>query len=359
MRINAEQLHRQLPQQLSPLYAVSGNETLLVIEAADLIRQHARQQGFSDYALFTVDQHFNWSELFNTSNSPSLFSDCKLIDLRIPSGKPGKEGGKAIESYCRSLPQDTVTLITLPKLDKQSQSTQWYKAIENTGIVVPIQAIEYAQLPAWIRQRLSRQQQSVDAETLNFIAYNVEGNLLAAHQEIQKLALLYPQGQLTFDQVKNAVLNVARYDLFQLTEAMTAFDPIRYTRILSGLQGEATAPPLILATLAEQIRQLIVLRTGLDQGSPPDLLFKSARIWRSRQNALLSAARRISARQLQQSLIHAAKIDRISKGVAAADSATVWDELLQLGLNIALIDQPTMQRKKPAHRNRRSATGGR
>ncbi|MCB1949388.1 DNA polymerase III subunit delta [Nitrosomonas sp.] len=344
MRINAEQLYRQLSQQLAPIYAISGNEPLLVIEAADLIRQHARQQGFSEYALFTVDQHFRWMDLLNTSNCPSLFGDRKLIDLRIPSGKPGKEGGKAIESFCKSLPQDTVTLITLPKLDKQSQSTQWFKAIENAGAVIPIQTIGHAQLPAWIRQRLGKQQQSADAETLDFIADNVEGNLLAAHQEIQKLALLYPPGQLTFEQVKNAVLNVARYDLFQLAESMTAFDPVRYTRILSGLQGEATAPPLILATLAEQIRQLIALRAGLDRGLPPDQLFKSARIWRSRQNSLLSAAKRIPVVRLQQSLIHAAKIDRINKGVAATNSGTVWDELLQLGLNIALADQPTMRR---------------
>ncbi|SET23207.1 DNA polymerase III, delta subunit [Nitrosomonas marina] len=345
MRINQEQLNRQLSQQLASLYVITGDEMLLLIETADLIRQHARQQGFSEYVLFSVDQHFRWPDLFTASSSPSLFGDRQFIDLRIPSGKPGKEGGKAIESYCQSLPQDTVTLITLPKLDKQSQSTQWFKAAENAGIVLPIQTIGQAQLPAWIKQRLGKQQHTVDTETLGFIAGNVEGNLLAAHQEIQKLALLYPPGQLTFDQVKNAVLNVARYDLYQLTEAMTAFEPVRYARILSGLQGEGTAPPLILATLAGQIRQLIVLRTGLDQGLPPDRLFRSARIWGNRQNLLLSAARRIPAARLRQSLVHAAKIDRINKGVAVESSADTWNELLQLGLNIAQIAQPKLQPK--------------
>jgi len=345
MQLNAEQLSKHLQKQLAPLYAICGNETLLVIEAVDLIRKHARQQGFSEHEIFTVDQHFRWSNLLNAGASPSLFGDKKLIDIRIPSGKPGKEGGKAIESFCRSLPKDTITLFTLPKLDKQSQSTQWFKSIENTGIFIPIQTVGHAQLPAWIKQRLAAQHQTVDPETLNFIVDNVEGNLLAAYQEIQKLALLYPQEHLSFDQVKNAILNVARYDSFQLGEAMVTFNPARYTRILKGLQGEGTAPPLILGVLAEQIRQLITLRKGLDQGLPPGQLFKSARIWGNRQNIMLSAAKSIPIEQLHQCLIHAAKIDRINKGVSSSSPDSAWDELLQQGLNIAMVGQSTTRPK--------------
>jgi len=334
MRIKAEQLPQHLQNQLAPLYTIFGNEPLLVIEAADLIRKCTRQQGFSEHEIFTVDHHFRWPDILNAGGNLSLFGDRKIIDIRIPSGKPGREGSKTIESYCLALPQDTVTLITLPKMDKQSQSTKWFKVIENTGVMVPIYPITRSQLPAWIKQRLGLQQQTADSNSLRFIADKVEGNLLAAHHEIQKLALLYPQGALTFEQIKNAILDVARYDVYQLSEAMAASDPVRYARILAGLQGEGTAPPLILAALTEQIRQLVFLRKGLDQGMPPAQLLKSARIWGERQNTVISAARRNPTRQLLQSLIHAAKIDRINKGATKGNTADAWNELLQLGLNI-------------------------
>lgn len=336
MRLKAEQLPQHLKKQQVPLYTIFGSEPLLVIEAADLIRRHARQRGFNEHEIFTVDNHFHWSDLLYAGGNLSLFGERKLMDIRIPSGKPGREGGKTLETYCQALPPDTVTLITLPKMDKQSQSAKWFKAIEGTGIMIPVYTVDHARLPAWIKQRLEMQQQTTDADTLRFIADKVEGHLLAAHQEIQKLALLYPPGQLSFEQVKNAILNVARYDLYQLSDAMVAPSPVRYMRILTGLQGEGAPPPLILAVLTEQIRQLIFLRKGLDQGLPAGQLLKSARIWGDRQNTVLAAARRASIKSLLQSLTHAAKIDRIIKGVAENHHHTdAWSEILQLGLNIA------------------------
>jgi DNA polymerase-3 subunit delta len=336
MRIKLEQLPQHLQKQPAPLYVVFGNEPLLILEAADSIRAHARQQGYTERTLFTVDQHFDWINVLNAGNNLSLFGDRKIIDIRIPSGKPGKEGGKAIETYCNALPPDTVTLITLPRIDKQGQASKWFKTLENTGVIVPIYAIERNQLLGWIGQRLAKQQQKTDAATLQFLADQVEGNLIAAHQEIQKLALLYPEGSLTFDQIKDAVLNVARYDAYQLSDAMIAADTARYTRILSGLQGEGIAPLLILAALAEQIRQLIVIRKGLDNGQSPAQLLQAARIWGDRQKSVLTAAKRISLQSLQQGLSHAARIDRIIKGVAQGD---IWDELLQLGLRFTLQQQ--------------------
>ncbi|MCB1986322.1 MAG: DNA polymerase III subunit delta [Burkholderiales bacterium] len=344
MRIKAEQLSQQLQKKLAPLYAIFGNESLLVIEATNLIRKHARQQGFGEREIFSVDNHFRWSDILNASRNQSLFSDRKIIDIRIPSGKPGRDGSKAIAFFCQALPQDTVTLITLPRLDKQSQSSQWFKAIENAGITVQIHPIERKQLPAWIKHRLSMQQQTINNDTLFFIADKVEGNLLAAHQEIQKLALLYPQGHLEFDQVKNAILNVARYDIYQLTEAIMADDPARFAHILTGLQGEGTAPPLILAVLAEHIRQLIQLRKGLDQGLTPDQLFKSARIWGDRKNTMMASARRIPFSLLHQYLLHAAEIDRINKGVAKGKSTDPWNELLKLGLNMTITAESSVTR---------------
>lgn len=331
MRIKLEQLASQLQKQTAPLYALFGNEPLLILEAADLIRDHARQHGYTERALFSVDQHFDWSDLFNESNNLSLFGDRRIMDIRIPSGKPGREGGKAIETYCNALPPDTLTLITLPRIDKQGQATKWFKTLETTGTLIPVYPIERDQLPGWIGQRLGRQQQKADAATLQFLADQVEGNLLAAHQELQKLALLYPTGNLAFEQVKDVVLNVARYDVYQLSDAMIAADTARYTRILSGLQGEGTAPLLILATLTEQIRQLIVIRTGIDNGQPLAQLLQTARIWGDRQKSVVSAAKRINRQSLIQKLPHAAKIDRIIKGVAQGDA---WDELLQLGIRL-------------------------
>lgn len=333
MRIKLEQLPQLLQKQTAPLYTLFGSEPLLILEAADLIRTHARQQGYTERELFTVDQHFDWAELLNAGNNLSLFGDRRIMDLRLPTGKPGREGGKALETYCTALPPDTLTLITLPRIDKQGQASKWFKALETAGALIPVYPIERNQLPAWIGQRLARQQQKADAATLQFLADQIEGNLLAAHQEIQKLALLYPAGNLTFEQIKDVVLNVARYDVFQLSDAMITGDIARFMRVLTGLQGEGTAPLLILATLTEQIRQLIAIRKGLDNGQPPAQLLQTARIWGDRQKPVMAAAKRINTQSLTTGLTCAAEIDRIIKGVARGDA---WEELLQLGLYFAI-----------------------
>ena len=328
MQIKPNQLSHQLQKNIAPLYTLFGNEPLLIAEASDSIRALATQQHYTEREIFTVDHRFDWDELQQANNNLSLFGDKRLMDIRIPSGKPGREGGKAIEAYCQALPQDTITPITLPRIEKQGQSTKWFKALEKSGITVPFYPIERAHLPGWIEQRLISQQQSTTTETLQFLADSVEGNLLAAHQEISKLALLYPVGKLSFAQVKDAVLEVARYDVFKLAEAMVAGDTARYVHILEELEGEGTAPPLILATLAEQIRSLLLIRKGLDAGKPMMQLMREARVWGDRQRLMENVARRTSIKSLTDALLHAAKIDRISKGVAKGDT---WNELTQLG----------------------------
>lgn len=329
MRIKLEQLTQTLKNQSTSLYTFSGNEPLLIQEATDQVRIFAREHGYTERELFTIDQHFNWSDLLSACNNRSLFGDRKFIDIRIPSGKPGKEGSKAIEAYCKALPPDAITLVTLPRIDKQGQASKWFKTLESTGVFVPLYPIDRDQLPEWLSQRLARQHQKTTPATLQFLADRLEGNLLAAHQEMQKLALLYPNGELSFDQVKDVVLNVARYDVYQLADALISGDSIRYHRILSGLQEEGTAPLLILATLTEQIRQLITIRKGLNSGQSPDQLLLKARIWGERQKIFLTAAKRTSSHALLRKLCRAAQIDRIIKGVVQGD---VWDELLQLGL---------------------------
>lgn len=332
MRINPEQLTRHLQAQLAPLYTVFGDELLLAIEATDLIRAKARQVAYIEREIFTVDHHFNWAALRQSSSSLSLFGERRIMDIRIPSGKPGIQGGAAIEAYCRALPPDTLTLVTLPRIDKQGSAAKWFQALEKSGVMIPVLPVERNRLPAWIGQRLEMQEQSAEPETLQFLADKVEGNLLAAHQELKKLALLYPAGILSFNQVKDAVLDVARYDVFKLSNAMMTADTVRYTRILEGLQGEGTALPFIVSTLAGQIRSLIIILKGRDSGKPLMQLMNQARVWGDQQKIVESAVSRLRAKQLVQALLHTAKIDRISKGVAQGDA---WDELMQLGLRFA------------------------
>ncbi len=333
MRIKLEQLSQHLRQHSTALYALFGNEPLLIQEAADSIRTHAQHQGYTERLVLTADQHFDWFTLLTAGNNLSLFSERRIIDLRIPSGKPGKEGGKSIEAFCAALPADTITLITLPRIDKQGQASKWFKALEACGVVIPVYAIERQQLPQWIERRLSRQQQTTDPSALQFFADRVEGNLLAAHQEIQKLALLYPSGHLTLEQIKTAVLDVARYDAYQLTDAILAADTVRYVRILNGLQGEGTPPLVILATLTEQIRQLIHLHQGLARGQTPAQLLQVARVWGDRQKLVMTAVRSIPLPRLFQGISQAAGVDRIIKGVELGNA---WEALLQLGLHLTL-----------------------
>lgn len=328
MQIKPEQLSRELQKNIAPLYTLFGNEPLLISEATDLIRASARQHQYSEREIFTIDHRFNWDELLQANNNLSLFGNRRIMDIRIPSGKPGRDGGKAIEAYCLAIPQDSITLITLPKIDKQGQSSKWFKALEKTGVTIPFYPIERTQLPSWIKHRLDLQQQTVDAETLQFIADSVEGNLLAAHQEISKLALLYPTGKLSFMQVSDAVLEVARYDVFKLSEAMMAANTARYVHILEELKGEGAPPPLILATLTEQIRSLLLIRKGLDAGKPIMQLMREVRVWGERQRVMEIAARQTNFKSLTQALLHAAKVDKISKGIIRGDT---WDELIQLG----------------------------
>ena len=329
MRIHPANLSQHLQKELLTFYTVYGEESLLTIEAADLIRTKAHMNSYTEREVFTIDGQFNKSDLLLKSNSLSLFSEQRLIDIRIPSGKPGKEGGKAIEDYCCSVPPDTLTLVTLPKIDKQGKTTKWFKSLENMGPMISVSGVELNQLPDWISQRLSKQNQNTDLDTLQFFAEKVEGNLLAANQEIKKLALLYPPGTLSFTQVKDAVLEVARYDIFKLSDAMITGEIARFILVLKGLQGEGTTIPFILIILVAQIRSLIIIRKGLDSGKPYAQLMKEAKVWGDRQRIMEKSAKRVGLKVLVQALLHAAKIDKISKGVAKGNA---WDEIEQLGL---------------------------
>ena len=330
MHIQPANLSQNLQKKLLTFYIVYGEEPLLAIESADLIRKMARMNGYIEREIFTIDNQFKKSDLLLRSNSLSLFGERRLIDIRVPSGKPGKEGGKAIEDYCCSLPPDTLTLVTLPNIDKQGKTTKWFKALEKAGSIISVSLVELSQLPDWINQRLSIQNQRTDPDTLRFFAEKVEGNLLAANQEIKKLALLYPPGTLSFAQIKDAVMEVARYDIYKLSDAMVTGEIARFILVLKGLQGEGTAVPFILTILVGQIRSLIIIRKGLDSGKPYTQLMREAKVWGDRQKVMGNAAKRVGLKLLVQALLHAARIDKISKGVTKGDA---WDEIEQLGLH--------------------------
>jgi len=334
--VSSEDLPRHLKAGLKPLYLVHGDALLLVIEAADSIRAAARAAGYSERETFMVEQHFKWAELRNSTQSMSLFADRKVIDIRIPSGKPGTEGGQALQNYVANMSPDILTLITLPKLDWTTQKSQWFAALEKHGVMISAEDLSRKALPCWISGRLERQQQSVEDETLEFIADRCEGNLLAAFQEIQKLALLHPAGKLSFEQVKDAVMDVARYDVFKLTEAMLQGNAARYTHILEGLRAEGTATVLILWALAEDIHALGKVLQVVQRGGDIGGAMREVRLRKEKQGLVENAARRLKFPHIERALQHAARADKTIKGLRQGD---VWDELLQLGLRFAKVQE--------------------
>lgn len=336
MQLRFDALDGHLAKTLAPLYVITSDEHLLALEAADKVRRAAKAQGFYERDILTVERSFKWGALLAANQSQSLFGDKKLIDLRIPTGKPGKDGGQALQDYVTHLSPDNLTLITLPKLDWATQKAAWVSSLQQAAVYIDIPLVERHHLPNWISQRLALQQQSADRQSLDFIADRVEGNLLAAHQEIQKLALLHPAGKLSFEQIHDAVLNVARYDVFKLNEAMLAGDVARLSRMLNGLKGEGEALPLVLWAMAEEIRTLLKLKSGMQQGRPLSALLKEYRIWGPREKLMDPALRRVSLQTLQTALQEASQVDKMVKGLRAkAFAGDAWDALLQLGLKVA------------------------
>lgn len=333
MNLRPDQLPAHLEKPLAPLYLLHGNEPLLVLEAADCVRAAARAQGFSERETLVAGQGFRWNELAAAAGNFSLFGAAKLIDLRIPNGKPGRDGGEALQRHARSGATGVVTLITLPEADWATRKATWFTTLAEAGVAVELNAPQREHLPEWIAGRLALQKQSAEPEALRFIADHVEGNLLAAHQEILKLGLLHDERRLTLDDVREAVLNVARYDIDKLRQALLEGDATRCARLLEGLQGEGSAPPLVLWALANEIRTLATLSAGVAAGQPLAALMKSERIFDDRRRqAIQRALPRLSESSLRAALLHAARIDRLIKGLAPGD---VWDEFLQLALRVA------------------------
>jgi DNA polymerase-3 subunit delta len=325
MQLRADQLGSHLKQAaergLRAVYTVWGDEPLLVQEASDAIRTTARAAGFGERQVHTVaGAHFNWSGLLGAAQSMSLFSERQLVEIRIPSGKPGKDGADALQRYCAQPSPDVLTLVQLPRLDRQQQQSAWFGALDGAGLSIRVDPVERPALPAWIAQRLARQGQRVPAgdegeRALACFADRVEGNLLAAHQEIQKLALLHPPGELAAALIEEAVLDVARYDIAKFGEAVLAGQVARALRMLDGLQAEGEAAVLVHWTLAEDIRALVRTRAALDAGKPLPMALREARVWGSKERLVERALARHDAGSLATLLAAAQVCDGLAKGL--------------------------------------------
>ena len=354
MQISATQLGQHLQRGLKSLYALHGDEPLLQQEALDTIRATARAQGFTERTSHTVaGAHFDWSEVLASGGSLSLFADKQIVEIRIPSGKPGKEGSIALQQLAEmSRDNDsTLTIVLLPRLDKLTKSSAWFVALDSFGMSLQVEPVERAALPAWIAQRLGAQGQRVAAgeegqRTLQFFADRVEGNLLAAHQEIQKLALLFPVdaaggGVLSLAQVESAVLNVARYDVFKLSEAVLAGQAVRVQRMLDGLQAEGEAEVLVHYTLSEDIRALKRVKDAMNQGRPLPMALREQRVWGVKESLFERVLPRLSDASLA-SLLHAAhQVDGIVKGLKQPDwPANGWQALHRLAMSLCTACAP-------------------
>nr|WP_315228016.1 DNA polymerase III subunit delta [uncultured Limnohabitans sp.] len=353
MQVAASQFSQHLQTQASKglrsLYTFHGDEPLLQQEALDALRATARAQGFTERSVFTVaGAHFDWGEVLAAGGSMSLFADKQLIEIRIPSGKPGKDGSVALQNIAElAVGNDsTLTVVLLPRLDKATKSSAWFAALENNGISVQIDPIERHTLPTWIAHRLGAQQQRVSEgeagqHTLQFFADRVEGNLLAAHQEIQKLGLLYPAGELSFEQVERAVLNVARYDVFKLSEAVLSGQPLRVQRMLDGLKAEGEAEVLVHYTLAEEIRALKRVKDAVAAGKALPMALREQRIWGPRERLFERVLPRLSVGMLEKLLQSAHQVDGIVKGLKVADWPTDnWQALHRLALRLCRACMP-------------------
>ena len=323
MQVSVTQLGAHLDKGLRSLYVLHGDEPLLVQEAADAIRASARSQGFTERTVFTVaGAHFDWAEVLASGASMGLFGDRQLVEVRIPSGKPGKEGSAALQQLAERAADspDVLTLVSLPRLDKASKSSAWFEALEGSGVGIAFETVERAALPTWIAQRLAAQGQRVEPgeagqRCLHFFADKVEGNLLAAHQEIQKLALLYPEGELTQAQVESAVLDVARFNVFKLTEAALAGQTARVQRMLEGLQAEGVAAVLVHHTLAEDIRNLKRVKDAVLAGRPLPMVLREQRIWGVKERLFERIVPGLSATTVDRLLWAAHQVDGIVKGL--------------------------------------------
>ncbi|MDE0926969.1 MAG: DNA polymerase III subunit delta [Methylophilaceae bacterium] len=334
MQLAQAQLQQHLNKTLSPIYVLMGDEPLGKSECLDAIRQAARKDGAEERTNFIIERNFNWQSIQQFGQALSLFASKRMLEISIPNGKPGVEGGKALAALAENIIPDTTTIIILPTLAREVKKSIWFSKLQSAATVIELNDIAPTQLPQWIAKRLAQQNQSADNASLEFMAHQVEGNLLAAHQEIQKLGLLYPEGEISAEDIQAGVLNVSRYDAFKLGEAVLAGNPERTSRILQGLQDEGEQPVAVMNPLIWVLRPLVRVKRAQANGESINSAMTSARIYGNRQQQTKDALSRLSLPQLEAALQKLCDIDRIAKGIMVGDA---WLELSRLCFGLARI----------------------
>ncbi len=334
MQLDSNQLKPHLAKTLAPLYVLVGDEPLALSECLDAIRFAARKAGADERNSYMVERNFNWQQIQQFAQALSLFSSARILEIHIPNGKPGLDGGKALIELCANLIPDTTTIIVLPALERDAKNSAWFAALQKAAVVIDLKEILPSHLPQWLAARLALQNQSTDETSLSFIAHQVEGNLLAAHQEIQKLALLYPTGEISHEAVREAVLNVSRFDAFQLGDAVLAGDTARVSAILQGLQDEGENAVAVMNPLMWVLRPLLRIKQAESRKESITTAMTNARIYGDRQNLVKRALSRFSLRQLEAALQKLCDIDKTAKGMMQGDA---WLELSRLSFGLAKV----------------------
>jgi DNA polymerase-3 subunit delta len=332
MQLRPEQLDAHLKKTLAPVYFLTGDDPLLMTEAADALRAAARARGFADREVLSVESGFDWDQLLAAAGNLSLFAEQRILELRLPTGKPGDAGAKALRAYVERPPEDTVLIILAGKLDASARKSKWVQALEQAGVMITLWPVDVHKLPAWIRQRMQGRGLKPEPEAVALLAERVEGNLMAAAQEIEKLLLLQGPGPLSAAAVQATVADSARFDVFGLVDTALAGEVARSQRMLVALRGEGVEPVLILWALAREIRSLAAMAREVAQGTAAGQVLAKHRVWESRKQPIGAALGRLRLPQWQRLLRQAAALDRIIKGQAPGNP---WDELVQLTLRLA------------------------
>jgi DNA polymerase-3 subunit delta len=335
MQLTPDKLDAHLTRQLAPVYFISGDEPLRVMEAVDAVRAAARSQGYDEREILTVQSGFDWDSLLFGAGNLSLFSQRRLIELRLPTGKPGTDGARTLRAYTEQLPEDTVLLITAGKLDPAARKSKWVQVLDKAGVVIFVWPLNAREFNAWVQQRMRQRGLDPTPEAVTLLADRVEGNLLACMQEIDKLTLLQDDGVVDAAAIMTLVGDNARYDVYGLVDSALSGDGTRSVRILHGLCAEAVAPQVVVWALAREIRQLAAMAAVVASGQSVQQVVTQYRVWTARKTLVGKALTRLAVRDYHAMLQQCAHLDRVSKGQAAG---RVWDELLHLTLQLAGAD---------------------
>lgn len=340
MKLNSEQLKTGLSKTLYPVYLAAGDEPFQLGEAMDAVRAAAGTQGYSSREIFAVETGFKWSGFAAASESYSLFGDKRILDVRF-NAKPDKEASQALVNYAAQIPEDTLLLLTLPRLTNDDlKKSAWFAALEPKGVFVQVWALHGKELMSWLEHRMSHYRMLADRSGLSILAARIEGNLLAADQELQKLFILYGATRIDDDMMRRAVADSARYDVYDLTDAALSGSVARISRILAGLRAEGVAGPVVLWALTREIRALDELGRASAQGENVEIVCNRLRIWNPRKAALIKALQRSDSMHRQTLMLASARVDRMIKGMV---NGNVWDALQDISLALAGMPQSLLQ----------------